>query len=76
MRSQRIESVDDGRFLVRNNPYFLQIDAGRCEHVGKMPDILILGAAREKLVANCQHRGPDGLLRIVGHIQTPFSGVS
>jgi hypothetical protein len=37
-----------------------------------MPDVLVLGAPGEKFVANGEHCSPDGLLRSVGHAQTPF----
>jgi hypothetical protein len=72
VRTQGIERGDNGVFLVRHDAHFLEIDTHSGQQIGKMPDVLVLGAPGEKFVANGEHCSPDGLLRSVGHAQTPF----
>jgi hypothetical protein len=80
--SERIECVDDRSLLVADHPHFLEIDANRRQIFRDIADILVLGAARQDLVADHQQCGRDGFFgsgRICGchdHLQedVPMQG--
>ena len=60
-RAQRIDRRDDRLLVVGDHPHFLQVDADGGEIVGDVADILVLGAARQDLVADDEHRRGDEL---------------
>ena len=65
-RAQRVERVDDRRLVVGDDPHLLQVDADGGEIVGDEADVLVLGAARQDLVADDKHCRGDNL-RIGAH---------
>ncbi len=58
-RAQRVERRDDLRLLVGDDADFLEIDADIGEVFGDIADVLVLGAARQDLVADDEDRGGD-----------------
>ena len=74
-RTQCIERRDDLRLLVGDDAHFLEIDADAGEIFGDVADILVLGTARQDLVADHQDRGGHRIAlafgRVVGHGPSP-----
>jgi hypothetical protein len=58
-RAKRIDRLHDLIFLIRNDADFLQINADRCQDIGQMTDVAVLGAARQDFVADDEHGGCD-----------------
>jgi hypothetical protein len=46
--------------IIGHDPHFLKIYAGGGEQFGEMADVLVPGAARQKLVADGECRSGDG----------------
>ena len=69
-RAQRIYRGDDLRLFVGDDAHFLEIDADAGEIFGDVADVLVLGAARQDLVADHEDGGGDdpavGLARAIG----------
>ncbi len=67
--AQRIDRIHDRFLVVGDDTHLAQIYANQRQHIGKMADVLVLGPAGEKLVADGEHGGGDdrgaghGLLR-------------
>ncbi len=55
-RAQRIDRGDDLVLLVGDDAHLLQVDADRRHDVGEVADVAVLGAARQDLVADHDHR--------------------
>ncbi len=61
--AQRIDRRDDPRLNIGNHAHFGKANALHVEPHGKLRDILVLGAARQDLVADHHKaRGPDALV--------------
>ena len=60
-RAQGVERGDDFRLFVGDDTHFLEVDADIGQIFGDVADVLILGAARQNLVANDQQGGSDNL---------------
>ncbi len=58
-RAQRVERRDDLGLDVGHHPHLAKIDADRGEILGDEPDVLVLGAAGQDLVADDQKAGRD-----------------
>jgi hypothetical protein len=58
---ERIDRVNDRRLFVADYPHFQEIHAERGQIFRDITDILVLGAARQDLVADHQKSGRDGL---------------
>jgi hypothetical protein len=54
---ERVERIDDRRLLVTDYPHFLEIDTKRGQIFGDIANVLVLGSARQDLVADHQERG-------------------
>ena len=55
--SERIERIDDRGLLVADHPHFLEIDTERGQIFSDIANVLVLGPARQDLVADQQERG-------------------
>ncbi len=55
--AQHIDGGDDFHLVVGDNASLLELDAEPGKMLGKEADVLVLGAAREDLVADDQHGG-------------------
>ena len=59
-RAQRVDRLDDRGLVVGDHAHFLEVDADGGEIIGDEADVLVLGAARQNLVADDKHgRGDD-----------------
>ena len=56
-RAQSVNRLDNCRGFIRDNTHFLQADALYAEEAGDLGDVLVMGAARENLIANDDQRG-------------------
>jgi hypothetical protein len=54
---ERVERFDDRGLLVTNYAHFLEIDTERGQIFGDVANVLVLGSARQDLVADHQERG-------------------
>ena len=68
--AQGVDRRDDLLLHVRHDADLAQIDADPGQVLGDVADILVLGAAREDLIADDEKSGCDG----DGHAQGSFSG--
>ena len=73
-RAQRVERLDDRGLVVGDHPHFLQVDADRGEIIGDVADVLVLGAARQNLVADDKHGRGDDLGAWHWHAHGSFLG--
>jgi hypothetical protein len=58
--SQGVECLDNPVLLIGHDADFLQLYAGGGEEFGQVADVLVPGAARQKLVADGECRSGDG----------------
>ena len=68
--AQGVDRGDDLLLHVRHDADLAQVDADPGQVLGDVADILVLGAAREDLIADDEKSGCDGN----GHAQGSFSG--
>jgi hypothetical protein len=54
---ERVERIDDRSLLVTDYPHFVEIDTKRGQIFGDIANVLVLGSARQDLVADHQERG-------------------
>ena len=75
--AQRVHGIDDLGLLVGDDAHLLQLDADGGQMVGDVADVLVLGAAREDLVADHQQRRGDdaaaGGPRRLAHARSPVA---
>ena len=60
--AQRVERVDDRRFLVADHADLHQVDADRGQIFGDVADVLVLGAPGQDFVADHQQSGGDDVV--------------